>query len=305
MLKLKSSEEMLELSQSIINATRDPLITLDKYLRVVTANHSFYQFFKLKPEKTIGQLMIDLDNKQWRIPALSELLDSVLTRKTSTDNFMIEHNFAGIGHRVMSINARQVEQTEGKELIILLVMQDITERSGELVLANIEKDKRAVELVIANEEKNRLTAELVIVNKQKKVLVDELVIANEELSFQNSEKDKRAEELVIANEELGFQSSEKDKRAAELVIANEELAFQNSEKNKRAAELVIANEEKAKQAAELVIVTQKKNKRVANASSQVQEGSMMTDASAITAGVNDIFSQITGCTPENALGKNA
>ena len=38
------------------------------------------------------------------------------------------------------------------------------------------------------------------------------------------------EELVIANEELVFQNAEKEKRAAELVIANKELAFQNEEK---------------------------------------------------------------------------
>jgi PAS domain S-box-containing protein len=72
-----------------------------------------------------------------------------------------------------------------------------------------------------------------------------LVIANEELAFQNNEKEKRAAELVIANKELAFQNNEKEKRAAELVIANKELAFQNNEKEKRAAELVIANKELA------------------------------------------------------------
>ena len=44
-----------------------------------------------------------------------------------------------------------------------------------------------------------------------------------------------ADELGIANEELAFQNDEKEKRAAELGIANEELAFQNDEKEKRAA----------------------------------------------------------------------
>ena len=69
----------------------------------------------------------------------------------------------------------------------------------------------------------------------------ELRKANEELRYQNAEKEMRAAELVLANEELAFQNIEKEKRAAELVIANEELIFQNDEKVKRAAELVIAN----------------------------------------------------------------
>jgi PAS domain S-box-containing protein len=44
-------------------------------------------------------------------------------------------------------------------------------------------------------------------------------------------------ELELQNQELTFQNEEKEKRAAELVIANKELAFQNEEKGKRAAEL--------------------------------------------------------------------
>lgn len=95
-------------------------------------------------------------------------------------------------------------------------------------------------------------------------------IANQELAFQNREKEKRAAELIIANKELAFQNKEKEKRAAELSIANIELAFQNEEKEKRAAELGIANielafqnnekekraEEKEKRAEELIIANQ-------------------------------------------------
>ncbi len=47
--------------------------------------------------------------------------------------------------------------------------------------------------------------------------------------------------MIIANEELVFQNQEKENRAAELIIANEELAFQNQEKENRAAELIAAN----------------------------------------------------------------
>ncbi|MHB8779725.1 MAG: PAS domain S-box protein, partial [Anaerolineales bacterium] len=58
-----------------------------------------------------------------------------------------------------------------------------------------------------------------------------------------TERKQAEEELTIANEELVFQNEEKEKRATELILANKELAFQNEEKEKRAAELVIANKE--------------------------------------------------------------
>jgi len=120
----------------------------------------------------------------------------------------------------------------------------------------MNKGEKLDMLMIANQE-------LAFQNEEKEKRAAELVIANKELVFQNEEKEKRAAELVIANKELVFQNEEKEKRAAELVIANQELVFQNEEKEKRAAELVIANkelvfqnEEKEKRAAELVIANQ-------------------------------------------------
>ena len=41
-----------EFAENIINTEREPLICLDQDLRVVTANSSFYAFFKVKPEET-------------------------------------------------------------------------------------------------------------------------------------------------------------------------------------------------------------------------------------------------------------
>ncbi len=115
------------------------------------------------------------------------------------------------------------------------------------------KEAAEDKLSIANQE-------LIFQNQEKEKRAAELIIANKELIFQNEEKEKRAAELGIANKELIFQNEEKEKRAAELIIANEELAFQNKEKEKRAAELIIANnelifqnQEKEKRAAELII----------------------------------------------------
>lgn len=128
---------------------------------------------------------------------------------------------------------------------------ELSKAKKELVLQNIEKEKRAEELVIANKE-------LAFQNREKGKREKELAIANIELAFQTHEKGKREEELVIANKELVFQNHEKGKRAEELVIANKELVFQNNEKSKRAEELLLANKElvfqnleKEKRAAEL------------------------------------------------------
>ena len=107
-----------EYSESIINTVREPLIVLDQDLRVLTAS----------PKDTVGQLIYDLGNKQWDIPKLRELLETILPKKATFDNYEVEHDFADIGRRIMLLNARQIQRVLGKERIILLAIEDITER---------------------------------------------------------------------------------------------------------------------------------------------------------------------------------
>jgi PAS domain-containing protein len=64
----ESADEASEFAESIINTVREPLISLNQYLRVVTASRSFYEVFKVNPEETVGQLIYDLGNKQRDIP---------------------------------------------------------------------------------------------------------------------------------------------------------------------------------------------------------------------------------------------
>jgi len=124
----KTADEASEFAESVINTVREPLISLDQDLRVVTVSRSFYEFFKVNPEETVGQLIYDLGNKQWDIPKLRELLETILPQKAAFDNYEVEHDFATIGRRIMLLNARQIQRASGKERIILLAIEDITER---------------------------------------------------------------------------------------------------------------------------------------------------------------------------------
>ncbi|MES2140732.1 MAG: chemotaxis protein CheB [Bacteroidota bacterium] len=254
--------ESHEYSEAIIATIHEPMLVLNKDFIIQSANKSYYKKFLVKKEETEKKLFFELGNKQWNIPKLREVLNDILTKNKSFENFEVTHAFPGIGEKIMLLNAHLVLQKENREQLILLAIADVSELrrlSIELkvkdakVLKNEEKGKWAAELVIANKE-------LAFQNEEKEKRAEELIIANKELVFQNNEKEKRAAELVIANKELAFQNDEKEKRAAELVIANKELAFQNEVKEKRAAELVIANkelafqnDEKEKRAAELVI----------------------------------------------------
>src|ERR1035437_1904981 len=125
-IKLKSAEEVSEFAENIINTVRELLLLLDKDLRVVKASQSFYDFFKVTSDESIGTLIYDLGNGQWNIPKLRELLEKILLEKTTFDNFEVEHVFSTIDKRIMLLNARKIKRGSGKEQIILAI-EDITE----------------------------------------------------------------------------------------------------------------------------------------------------------------------------------
>ena len=128
--KMKELEiqDALEYTESIVNTVRDPLIILYEDLRIALANNSFYQAFKVKPGQTEGQFIYDLGNGQWDIPKLRELLEDILPKTTSFDDFEVEHDFPDIGKRIMLLNACRIYLESNRTKLIVLTIEDITER---------------------------------------------------------------------------------------------------------------------------------------------------------------------------------
>ena len=75
-------DEAREFAESVINTVREPLISLDQELRVVAVSRSFCEFFKVKPEETVGQLIYDLGDKCQNIADPSLIRKSVRTSLT-------------------------------------------------------------------------------------------------------------------------------------------------------------------------------------------------------------------------------
>ena len=163
MNKISTPKELPEYSESIVNTVREPLIIMDQHLRVITASRSFYDFFRAEPKDTIGKLIYNLGNNQWDIPKLRDLLETILPQKTSFDDYKVEHDFTTIGWRTMLLNARQVERSQSNDRIILLSIEDITERNAiqeGLVKANKELEILTKDLVKAAQVKSEFLANM-------------------------------------------------------------------------------------------------------------------------------------------------
>ena len=107
---------------------REPLLVLGADLRVHRANRTFYRTFKVAPEDTEGRLVYELGNRQWHIPALRKLLEELLPQNTAFNDFEVAHDFESIGRKVMLLNARRIFPKGNHTELILLAIEDITER---------------------------------------------------------------------------------------------------------------------------------------------------------------------------------
>ena len=192
------ADEASEYSENIINTVREPLIALGEDLRVVRASRSFYDFFKVRPEETVGRHIYDLGNKPWNIPKLRDLLETILPQKTTFDNYEVECDFPTIGRRIMLLNARQIERGLGKEQIILLAIEDITDR------------KRLQEELKESEERYRQAFEtsrdgLLLVNKTEGNILNSNAAIQEILSYSKEELlKKRLWDVGVTKDENDF-----------------------------------------------------------------------------------------------------
>ena len=151
------------LAQAIVDTVRQPLLVLDKDLRVLAASRSFYLTFKVDRTDTQGKLLYALGDGQWDIPPLRLLLEKILPEQGVMDDFEVEHVFPAIGRRIMMLNARKVYYEGNSQPTLLLGIEDVTARRG------LERDKD--ELL---SEKDKLLQERDGLLREKDVLLEEL-----------------------------------------------------------------------------------------------------------------------------------
>ena len=116
------------LAEAIVDTVREPLIVLDRELRVVAASRSFYQTFGAEPGTTEGRMLFDLGDGQWNIPALRTILEDIIPKHRTVEAYEVEHEFPILGRRVMLLNARRVLDEAGSDSAILLAIEDVTKR---------------------------------------------------------------------------------------------------------------------------------------------------------------------------------
>ncbi|HEV7691324.1 MAG TPA: PAS domain-containing protein [Hyphomonadaceae bacterium] len=146
----KESKRAWQLTQSIVDTIRDPLVVLESDMTVVTASEAFLKMFGITQAEARGRRVSELGQHQWDVPALRHLMDKVLPENKPFENFEIEDVFPVLGQRVFNLNARKISQPGNHAHRMLLVFEDITDRKQR------ERDALALTNEISHRIKNNL-----------------------------------------------------------------------------------------------------------------------------------------------------
>ena len=113
-----------QLAESVVDTVREPLVVLDVNMKVVTASRAFYRSFEISPGETLGRSLFELGRGRWDIPALRELLETILPRDQVFEGFKVDYELPGGGRGKWLLNARRVVSETGDTPLILLALED-------------------------------------------------------------------------------------------------------------------------------------------------------------------------------------
>jgi PAS domain S-box-containing protein len=114
------------LAENIMDTVHEPLIVLDSTLKVISASDAFYKHFQITPEEAVGRQLNELNQHQWDIPKLRNLLENILPDSPFVKGLEIEKDFPSIGKRRLLLNARRITGKTGETQAILLAINDVT-----------------------------------------------------------------------------------------------------------------------------------------------------------------------------------
>ena len=145
-------EELYTYYESILSTLHEPMLVLDKNMRIKSVNKVFCKLFQVTEEDSIGISVYKLGNQQWNIPRLHELLEVIIPDDNSIHDFELVNIFPILGEKTMLLNAKKIIRNNEDEELIVLTISDITEIKR-LATEVQRKENKLLEVQMAEKKK--------------------------------------------------------------------------------------------------------------------------------------------------------
>ena len=129
---LKAGEEKLRIAQAytsaVIGSIHEPLVVLDRELRVESASESFYSLFGGSPEGSFGRPLLSIDAHHLDHPTLRAFLDRTKERRTAeAKSCEITIDRPPLGERTLLVTAETIRGSSAADERILVSFSDVTD----------------------------------------------------------------------------------------------------------------------------------------------------------------------------------
>jgi two-component system CheB/CheR fusion protein len=144
-------------AEAIVSTIHEPLVILTRDFRIKSANKSFYEKFNESEGGIAGKMFFELGNGKWDVSGLRQNLQKILPDQSFFEKLEMKVVLPSVGERVFELNARQLLNENSNEQLILLAIQDVTDRKifeQELERQVIERTKELKEANLSLQHSN-------------------------------------------------------------------------------------------------------------------------------------------------------
>lgn len=132
---------------SVLQTVREPIVLLDRELRVQLHNPAFAELYGLQDERADGLLLDDVGDGAWRDTVVRQRLIDVLLRGRELWDFEHEQRTSEGVVRYMLLNARRMPLPDTDDEVVLLTVSDVTVQRA--VQSRVEELNRQLEGKVA------------------------------------------------------------------------------------------------------------------------------------------------------------
>jgi PAS domain S-box-containing protein len=115
-------------AEALVAALDQPMVIIDKTLRVKSANHAFFKLFKYHKKEVYGKSIFEFDVNNIEVPHVKQLLKDVLEKNIPVKEQEFTHTFERVGQKTLLVSARRIVLEDYKTKLILFSLEDISER---------------------------------------------------------------------------------------------------------------------------------------------------------------------------------
>ncbi|PZS90442.1 MULTISPECIES: sensor histidine kinase [Stenotrophomonas] len=132
---------------SVLQTVREPIVLLDRDLRVQLHNPAFAELYGLQDERADGLLLETVGDGAWKDNVVRQRLSDVLLRGRELWDFEHEQRTADGMARYMLLNARRMPLPDTDDEVVLLTISDVTVQRA--VQMRVEELNRQLEGKVA------------------------------------------------------------------------------------------------------------------------------------------------------------